>query len=316
MSLDVCICTHDPRPGILELTVRSLARQTARTFNVLVVDNASAPPIAEAVLAPLHGSGISAARSREEQRGLVLARLHAIRATRGEWMLFLDDDNELADDFVEEGLRFIASRNDVGCFGGKLLLPAGLKTPRWALPFLPYLAIKDAGNEVITGTGERWGPWEPPGAGVFVRRDVAEAYRSRVEGDPRALELGRSGRGGLASCEDSLMVRQSFGLGALNAYVPRLALRHHLDSSRLQVGYLVRLMRAYGESQVLLESLLRPEGAPLWTPGQYRSAHRFLRLLLSEANSARKESIPFALGKLAYHWSARRAYLGQERGDS
>ncbi len=313
MTLDVCICTHDPRREILALTLGSLARQTARGFQVLLVDNASTPAIANDVLAPVRDAGFCATVKREERPGLVNARLHAIRETRGEWLLFLDDDNELADDFIAEGLRFTSSRPDVGCFGGKLLLPEGLRLPRWAIPFLPYLAIKDAGDEVITGTGERWGPWEPPGAGVFVRRDVAETYRARVEHRPRALQLGRSGRGGLASCEDSLMVRQALRLGLLTAYNPRLSLRHHIDVSRIRVRYLVRLMQAYGTSHVLLESLLSEEGKPPETPIRYQSPRRFARMLLSEANSARKKSIPFAFGMVAYHLSARRAHLRQDR---
>ncbi len=314
MRLDVCICSHDPRGPVLDLTLRSLARQTggAAAFETLLVDNASSPPMSDEVLEPLREAGIGAKLAREERPGLVSARLHAIRATRGEWMLFLDDDNEVDDDFVAEGLRFMSSRPDVGCFGGKLLLPEGFRLPRWARPFLPYLAIKDAGDEVIIGSGERWGPWEPPGAGVFVRRDVADAYRKRVEEDEQALQLGRSGRGGLASCEDSFMVRQALGLGLLTAYNPRLSLRHHIDASRIRVGYLVRLMRAFGSSRVLLESLLA-DGASLETPSQYQSTVRFARLLLSEANSGRKESVPFALGKIAYHWSARSAYLRRER---
>jgi glycosyltransferase involved in cell wall biosynthesis len=315
LRLDVCICTHDPRPEILGLTIRSIARQAgAVAFHVLVVDNASSPPVPEDALAPLRAAGIPARISREERLGNAQARLHAIRETAGDWILFVDDDNELADGFVAEGLRFIASRPTVAAFGGKLLLPDTLRPPAWARPFLRYLAIKDVGDEVILGSADRWGEWEPPTAGAFVRRDVAEAYRARAEQDPRILRLGRRGRNGLASCEDSLMMRQAFRLGAQSAYNPRLSLLHHLDESRFRFGYVVRLMSGYGSSHVLLDSLVRAGTEPPAEVPRYYRGLRFLRMMLREFRRERRKSFAFGVGMAAYHWGARKEYLRQRRG--
>jgi glycosyltransferase involved in cell wall biosynthesis len=313
MELDVCLCTHDPRRDILDLALRSLARQTAGpgAFRLVLVDNASTPPLGEGVLAPLRAAGFEAVLTREERPGLTQARLHAIHRTGAPWMLFVDDDNELADDFVAEGLAFIAARPDVGCFGGKLELPETVKPPRWAEPYLPYLGIKDAGDEIITGASREWGKWEPPGAGFWIRRDQLEAYRAQIEDDPRSLRLGRIGKRGLASREDSLMARQGLKLGLLNAYNPRLSLRHHLDPTRFRFPYLLRLMRGYATSHVLLEAVLLEEGAKLETPEQYRGLLRFVQYVASQFNWARKRSLRFGVGLAAYHWSMRSAYLRQ-----
>ncbi len=320
MKLDVSLCTHDPRREILDLAIRSLARQTVGpgVFRLVLVDNASTPPLGEEILAPLRRAGVDATLTREEKPGLTQARLHAIHRTSAPWMLFVDDDNELADDFVEEGLAFIASRPDVGCFGGKLELPRTVNPPRWALPYLPYLGIKDAGEDVITGAAQDWGAWEPPGAGFWIRRDQLEAYRTRVEDDPRSLRLGRNGKHGLASCEDSLMARQGLKLGLLNAYNPRLSLRHHIDPSRLRLRYLLRLMGAYGSSHVLLDAMMRADdGGKIETPRHYRRFDRFIRFLGRQFRHARRnESLRFALGIVAYYWSRRSAYLRHEQGEA
>jgi len=316
VGLAACICTHNPRMEVLRWTIASLARQTVPpgTFEVLIVDNASHPPLGEEVLSPLRTRGIPARIRREERPGVAQARLHAIRETKAGWILFVDDDNELAETFVEEGLRFLGSRADVGCFGGKLLLPPALRPPSWARPFLGYLAIKDLGEEVIAGIADHWGEWEPPTAGAFVRRDIAEAFRERVEADGTLLRLGRRGRNGVASCEDSLMMRQALWLGALNAYVPRLRLQHHIDERRLRFGYLLRLMAGYGRSLVLLEKVERAHGGEdLVIPPFYRRPWRFVRLLLSELNHARRRtSLAFGMGMVAYHWNARREYLSRK----
>ena len=304
---------------MLDLTIGSLARQSvpAGTFEVLLVDNGSDPAVRAEVLAPLSPLGIATRLVQEDRPGVARARLRAIRETQTRWILFVDDDNELSESFVDEGLRFIAHRPDVACFGGKLLLPPRLRPPRWVEPFLPYLAIRDAGDEVIAGIADHWGQWEPPTAGAFVRRDVADAYRERVETEPRILELGRRGPNSVASCEDSLMMRQALDLGVLNAYDPRLTLRHHIDGSRFRFRYLMRLMGGYGTSHVLLEKLERAHrGQKFEVPDNYRRLTRFLRLLFREIDSrTSRTSLPFALGLIMYHWRARQAYLREERDD-
>ncbi|HEY6003560.1 MAG TPA: glycosyltransferase [Anaeromyxobacter sp.] len=310
--IDVCICTHNPRPEVLKLVLRALADQTvpAGTFGVLLVDSASIPALPEETLAPLRAAGIATRMVRESRAGVARARYRAVSETLGQWILFVDDDNELDASYVEEGLRFLREHPDVGCLGGKLRLGPSLQPPPWAVPFLPYLAIKDVGDGVIKGISEDWGEWEPPTAGAFVRRDVAEAYRKRVAAEPRVLDLGRRGGDGLASCEDSLMMRQALGLGLLNAYDPRLALNHHIGAGRFRLSYLLRLMYAYGSSHAALDELVKGRAE---VPRHYRTLRAFWKVLWHQIKRRRKTSWAFAIAMVAYHWSARSAYVKAAR---
>jgi hypothetical protein len=311
VELDICICTRNPRPAVLRAALCSVARQRVPpgTFGVLVVDNGSTPALGVDVLDPLRSVGIPARLVLEGKAGVARARRRAVLETGSGWLLFVDDDNHLADDFVAAGLAFAHSREDVGAFGGKLLMPPSLRPPKWSEPFLPYLGIKDLGNAAIAGIADHWGPWEPPTAGAFVRRRLAEAYVECIERDPSALDLGRVGPGGLGSCEDSLMMRQAHRLGLLNAYLPWLSLQHHLDPERFRFGYLLRLMRAYGRSQVLLEAILaRQRGVRLAVPDPYQRPTRFLRVLASAVNQARKLSLRWAVTTAAHRWETWRAW--------
>ena len=313
--VEVCICTHEPRPGVLRRTLSALAAQTANpgTFRILLVDNGCSPALSEAVLETVRGAGVAARLVREERLGLTSARLRAIDETSGDWVLFLDDDNEVRSDFVAEGLAFAAGHPSVGCFGGKLLLPEGMRTPSWVRDFIPYLAIKDAGDDPIIGGSLEWGRWEPPGAGAWVRRDVADAFLRRYRCDPRILELGRRGKTVLSSCEDAVMMREAVRLGLRQAYVPRLVLRHHLDPGRLRAGYLIRLLHAYGASMVRVESLVKGRVESPRYAKYYRSLWRFWMLLFAQLWRARKTSLAFGVAMAAYHWGARAEFVAAER---
>lgn len=308
--IDVCLCTHNPRPEILTKVLTSLLKQTVGrdAFRFLIVDNASSPPIDGSLLTQFAKQGIVAHMVSEPMPGIARARLRAILETDGEWLLFVDDDNELMPDYIEAGIKFASKHNDLGCFGGQLLLAPDLSPAPWIKPFLPYLAIKDIGHEPLFGKSASWGPWEPPTAGAFIKRSVLALYHQRAASDEDIFKLGRTGKHNLSSCEDSLIMRGAFSLGLANAYNPSMILYHHLDAKRFNLKYLIRLMYAYGVSHVVLESLLN---GPQPIPDYYLSRNQFLRLLLSAAKGGAQQSLAFGGGMVAYHLGTRTEHLRQ-----
>ena len=299
----------------MRTVISSIARQEVNPelIRVLLIDNASNPELERDLLAPIADRGIGCRIVQEPKLGLHRARIRAIQETTGEWILFVDDDNELSPDFIKHGLVFLQDHPDVGCFGGRLLLPNEIQPANWVKPFLPWLGIKDEGAAVIFGTGEQWGPWEPPGAGAWVHRKVLDEYLCRSQKDERLCTLGRTGKGNLASCDDSMMMRGSSNLGLKSAYVPDLALRHHLDQSRFRFRYLIRLMWAYGESHVVLESVLRGPHHILRNYKKYRKPRMTLLIsILSVLWVESRKSVPYAIGMIAYHLGARQEYLAQQ----
>lgn len=309
--IDVCLCTHNPRPEILTKVLASIQNQTVggETFRFLIVDNASSPPLDESLLAQFTKHGIEARIVREPKPGIARARLRAILETEGEWLLFVDDDNELMPDYIAEGIKFASMHADVGCFGGKLLLAPDMCPATWVEPFLPYLAIKDIGEEPVFGKSASWGAWEPPTAGAFIKRPVLAMYKQRADNDKNLFKLGRTGKRNLSSCEDSLIMRGAFSLGLANSYNPKMILYHHLDAKRFNLKYLIRLMYAYGVSHVVLESLLNGRQ---YIPVYYSSGKHFLKLLLGALRGGAKQSLAFGIGMVAYHLGTRSEHLRQE----
>lgn len=298
-EVTVCVCTHNPRRDVLRRCFDALAAQEgAAGLAVLVVDNASDPPLGGAEIAPLQAAGMAVRVVREERLGNVHARARAIAETDSPWVLFVDDDNELAPDYLAAGLRAIAANPALGCFGGRLVLPAETRVARWIRPLLPFIAVRDCGDVPVARREARYGPWIPPTAGAFVRRPVLERYRARVASDPAVAALGRKGRRGLGSCEDTLMMYGGCALGYDSGYEPALRLVHHLDPRRFSFGYMVRLMYGYGRSLVQLERVTVAERAACAAaetpPDPNVPAQGWLARKLTRATQAARYALPYA----------------------
>ena len=89
--VSVMIPTHN-RPEMLERALRSVLAQTYQDFEVVVVDDGSEVPVAPLVQR-LGDPRVRVVRL-DPNKGMGRARNVGIVATRGEWVAFLDDDDE------------------------------------------------------------------------------------------------------------------------------------------------------------------------------------------------------------------------------
>ncbi len=280
--LTICICSHNPRPEpFYEKVLPALRRQTAKPqgLSVLIADNASEPPIDVNACRDALGRDADFRVVLEPRLGNVHARARLITESLTSWVLFVDDDLELPPNYVENGLKIITDNPTLGCFGGKLILPEYLKPAPWVELLLPFLAIRDFGDEPISRcAADEWGPWEPATAGAFVCRRLLLRYLDQIHSNEDTHILGRKGRRSLLSGEDSLLMRGAFKEGLLASYQPSLRAYHHLDPRRFKLGYLIRLVYAYGRTVVILDRLLRPEHANTLA-NQGRSLKKVLGML-------------------------------------
>src|SRR3989337_147732 len=98
-DLSVIICTHNPRPDYLRRALDALKAQTLplEQWELLFIDNASRERLADLWDISWHPH---ARHVRESELGLTPARLRGIQESRGEVLVFIDDDNVLASDFL------------------------------------------------------------------------------------------------------------------------------------------------------------------------------------------------------------------------
>ncbi len=262
-EISVVIVTYNPRPAVFSKVIASLRNQSLNPdrFEVVIIDNNSFPPLSENDLTSQFSFPVRVIR--ELRQGIIYARSRGILEVKGELIVFVDDDNALDPNYLKKAIGIAEASPFLGVFGGKLIGIFDREISPWKKCLLPYLGVRDYGDEVITSSENKWGQWEPPGAGMVLRKDVGMKYLAFLKSHPDAGSLGRKGSRQLLSCDDSLMARLAYPMGYSCSYQPALRLKHHIASARLSTRYLLRLLEGYGRSHVILETLL---GEPFKAP--------------------------------------------------
>ena len=278
----VIVCTHNPRPDYLRRVIDALAAQTLSTlrWELLLVDNASADPLCGRCDVSWHPN---ARHIRESDLGLTPARLRGISEARGKLLVFVDDDNVLAADYLERALGIAGAWPLLGAWGGTIVGEFETRPQPWAEPLLAFLGIRKFDIAVWSNNPDDWHA-QPCGAGLCVRASVASEYRRQVDTQPWRRRLDRIGHS-LSSCGDSDLVQTSCDLGLGFGNFPELVLTHLIPARRLEPDYILRLMQGMAASGALLR-YYRTGEAPQ-DQGRLRTLVLYcMRLLTQDRNTA------------------------------
>ena len=250
-AASVVIPSHNPHLGRLREALHGLRIQSLapELWETLLIDNASGAFPAAADYGDSAPSNLRVLR--EARLGLTSARLTGIRAAQGAIIVFVDDDNILAPDYIAEAARLFARDGRLGAVGGKSLAVFESTPAPWQREFLPLLAVRDLGETELlakslrpAGSAQKQYPLcAPIGAGMALRREAALAWAKEVERDPNRRGLDRAGLD-LASGGDNDIVMTILEHGWSVGYFPSLSLNHMIPSARLGTRYLARLNRA------------------------------------------------------------------------
>lgn len=250
--LSVIICTHNPRQDYINSVIEALKQQslTTASWELLLIDNASD----EALITNIDLSWHPAARYiREEQLGLTPARLRGIREAKAETLVFVDDDNVLDPDYLEVAWQISEDWEMLGAWGGQTKPGFEETPPYWTKNYWQMLGIRQFDRD-------RWSnllhqhETTPCGAGMCIRKIVAERYAHEVHNNPKRLSLDRKG-GSLISCGDADLAFTACEMGLGTGLFVGLQLTHLMPKHRLEEEYLLKLREAMSYSDVILDSV-------------------------------------------------------------
>ena len=248
MQASVIICSHNPRADYLARTLDSLRAQTLpnSAWELLLIDNASNRPLAGAVDLSWHAN---ARIVHEKELGLSNARIRGISESKGEIIVFVDDDNVLDPEYLVQSLRIAAAWPQLGIWGGSIVPEFETPPPQHLEPHLSCLAIREVHEPRCSKTWDCQEA-EPRGAGLCLRRGAAEAYRDFYLTSKLRLDDRKGGALSSGGDTEIAFVVCSLGLGM--GVFPELKLTHLIPSRRLEESYIARIAEGLETSSMLL----------------------------------------------------------------
>lgn len=247
VAVTVAVCTRN-RPESLRRAIASVLAQAhdAPGLEILVVDNGEGCDTGDLV-------GSMAARAeclrivREPEPGLSAARNRAWREASGRWIVYIDDDAELAPGYLAALSRLLAVEGGgIGALGGPIAVGWEGEPPSWYEKGLdPWLNCLDLGPlrrrvrwpETLYGTNMAFDAGLLKSLGGF-------------RGD-----LGRRGAGLMDAEETELFLRMEKQSSLPVIYDPALKVSHYMTEERLSPDFFLRKARWHGKSLAALERL-------------------------------------------------------------
>jgi len=241
-GISIIICAHDSAERIRP-TIEALARCRANfPIEIIVVDNNSTDGTAGHARDAWNACGndrFAFSIVDEPQAGLAYARRAGVRAASLGIVVFCDDDNWLAEDYLMHAKRIMRDPK-VGAAGGCSTPGNPENIPSWFYTFswgfavgVPLSRIAQLADEpeAATSVDALWG------AGLVTRRDVIK-YLYTLPGFP-ALS-GRKGAE-LLSGEDLEISACLLGAGYKLLFSESLRFKHDIAPKRLTTAYAKRL---------------------------------------------------------------------------
>jgi glycosyltransferase involved in cell wall biosynthesis len=250
MTLSVIICTHNPHWDYFQRCISALRDQrlSHNRWELVVVDNRSDEPVADRIDLSWHPY---ASMVREDTPGLTPARLRGIRESKGDLLVFVDDDNVLDIDFLEIALRITEERPFLGSWSGQCRPAFEEPPPAWTRRYWGNLVIREFDNDVWSNL-PRLAQSMPCGAGLCVRREVALRYVDLHDSGKRSFRFDRNGKS-LLSGGDNDLAACACGIGLGVGLIASLKLTHLISPERLTEDYLARLAEGIQYSSTLLD---------------------------------------------------------------
>ena len=282
--ISVIMCSHNPRPEYIARSLDSLAGQTLPfdRWELIVIDNASDERLDKQLDLAFHPSSRVV---RENELGLTPARLRGIRESTGSLLVFVDDDNVLAPDYLERADEIADSHPFLGAWSGSVSPEFEAPPAEWTRRYWGNLVIREVKRDAwsnIPGLDET----TPLGAGLCVRRNVALEYLRLHDEGLRKRQLDRAG-GSLVSGGDNDLAECATDVGMACGVMSSLHVTHLIPGERLSEDYLLRLIEGIAYSGVLLRSFRPGASNGTGARGIVGSAADALRRLRMSARERR-----------------------------
>ncbi|MEM7687791.1 MAG: glycosyltransferase [Pseudomonadota bacterium] len=295
-DISVVICTQNRGMALADVLDSLIAMDVPSdvTWELVVVDNASTDDTPQVIQSYADKLPLNALR--EAQPGLSFARNCAVRAARGAYLVWTDDDVRVHTNWLASYARAFRDHPEAGYFGGPITPIFEGTSPDWLVENIDRLGSQFARRDL--GDEER--PFEavngdnPFGANYAIRADIQRRYEY-----PTYLGVSPKFR---RSGEEVAVLRSVREEGFGGYWVPDAAVDHMIPEKRQTFAYIANYHRAIGETWAVLSVRDTPykdlmgepisfegrifRGVPLWIWRRMATLAMKLRLAKTFGGSA------------------------------
>jgi glycosyltransferase involved in cell wall biosynthesis len=252
-AFSIIICTHNPNEEIIcKLLNAILSFDVASPqHEVIIVDNNSIPALDDKLfLRDFLVKKEWSALIQEIKPGLTSARIAGIKAAQYDWLIFFDDDNEPASNYLAGAEKVIEQYPQAGAWGpGQINVEYIGKSDEW-LNNNKLIFQERHDTELKLSKEQHWQACYPFGTGMIIRKSIADEYAKRVI-EARYTLSDRQGKS-LSSGGDVQMVLTAVQMGYEAGVIPVLRLNHFIDTDKTSFIYLKRLF--YGTASAYVKA--------------------------------------------------------------
>jgi len=254
LCFSIIVCSYNPDPCIFDKVIKSLSRLSTPVntdVEFVIVDNNSKNPLSESEALKYFLQNTRNSKCVVEKKpGLTEARKRGFLEAKYNWIVFFDDDNEPAEDFLQVLSMGLSTYPQLCCTG-----PGTINVEYQGKSYDPWFdkvkfRFQQRNHTEFKCSSEtkHFEDFYPVGTGMVIRKDILSIYIDKVVRGIYTLS-DRKGRS-LASGGDLQIVFTCAELGYAIGVLPGLKLNHLIPANRTTVSYLVK--QIYGTSSTCL----------------------------------------------------------------
>lgn len=253
----------------------ALANQSLSFDNweLIIVDNCSSTPVSEICNLKWHPNSRIVV---EDKLGLTFARFRGINEAASELLVFVDDDNILDQNYLEQALKISIIHPTLGAWGGSCIGEFEVPPPPWF--HISILGVREVKEDTWSFSTESLHDC-PIGAGMVIRKIVAKKYVYECSTNPIRTTLDRAGNS-LMGAGDFDLAFTACDMGLSRGLFKDLKLIHHIPAKRLTREYFIRMKEGLACSLILLAAIRKEKPTFYRRSLQKRIAQFFKRLML------------------------------------
>jgi glycosyltransferase involved in cell wall biosynthesis len=245
-SVSILVCTYNPNEQIFERvlnSIESLKIPFGVPVECIIIDNNSQDSIDRMVCVREFLKNCDWAKVIQEPLpGLTFARIAGFKASVNNLILFVDDDNQISDSYLQALIGLFEKYPSVAAWGpGTVDVEFMGEVSDWFRNNFKYIfQERHAKYNEYGCVAEAWTSFYPVGTGLSVRREILDKYCAEFN-NGNLCSLDRTGKS-LTSGGDVQIVWEAIKMDYAAGVAPTLAVNHLISVNKSNLDYVKKLV--------------------------------------------------------------------------